>query len=124
MIAAVYYSDPSVLTYAAAITIGAFVLLTAVVGLSKKDFSFMGPFLTMVGIGALVAIAGSVLFSVTLGFYFSIAMALFACGAVLHDTSKVLHNYHEGQHVPAALQLFSSIALLFYYILMILVNRN
>jgi len=124
LLIAVYYSDPSVLTTAVWVTIGGFGILTAIVYTTKTDFAFMRPFLMIAGIAAIVAIVGSILFSVTLGFYFSLAMVVFACAAVLHDTSKVLHEYKDGQHVAAALQLFSSVALLFYYVLMILVNRN
>jgi len=124
LLVAVYYSDPSVLTTAVWATIGGFAVLTAIVYTTKVNFSFMRPFLMIAGIAALIAIVGSILFSVTLGFYFSLAMVVFACAAVLHDTSKVLHDYEDDQYVAAALQLFASVAMLFYYILMILVNRG
>ena len=49
-------------------------------------------------------------------------MALLAAGAVLYTTSNILHQYHPGQHVAAALALFSSIALLFWYVLQIVMS--
>ena len=124
LVVAVLYSDSSVLTSAMLTTLVIFGVLTAVVAYSGKNFSFLGPFLAVAGIAALLAIVGSVLFSVSLGFYFSIAMVVFAAGVVLYETSKVVHEYGLGQHVAAATGLFASVALLFYYVLMIFVNRR
>jgi len=121
---AVFYADASVLPNAAMITLGVFAVMSAIVGYSGKDFSFLGPFIAVIGIAALIAIVGSVLFSVSLGFYFAIAMAVFAAVTVLYETSKVLHRYGEGQHVAAATGLFAAVALLFYYVLMALVSRR
>jgi FtsH-binding integral membrane protein len=44
-------------------------------------------------------------------------MVAFAAGAILYDTSNVMHHYRTDQHVAASLSLFASIALLFWYIL-------
>ena len=49
---------------------------------------------------------------------------IFAAGAILYDTSKVLLHYHTDQHVGASLQLFASVALLFWYILRIVMRMN
>ena len=96
--------------------------LTATVFISKKDFSFMGSFLKigfLIGFGVIVC---SIIFSFSLGLVFSGVMALLAAGAVLYTTSNILHQYHPGQHVAAALALFSSIALLFWYVLQIVMS--
>ena len=124
MFYAINFTDGSVLSTAAWITLSIFGVMTAVVAYSGKDFSFMGPFLAVIGIAALIAIVGSVIFGVALGFYFSLAMVVFAAGVVLYETSKVLHQYGEGQHVAAATGLFASVALLFYYVLSTLMNRG
>ena len=121
---AVLFSDASVLPTAIYMTLGVFGAMTAIVAYSGKNFSFMGPFLGIIGIAALIAIVGSILFSVTLGFYFSLAMVVFAAAVVLYQTSKVMHDYGPGQEVAAATGLFSSVALLFYYVLMALVSRD
>ncbi|MCB1317091.1 MAG: Bax inhibitor-1 family protein, partial [Leptospiraceae bacterium] len=54
------------------------------------------------------------------------AMVLFASGMILYTTSNVLHHYHPTQHVAASLALFASVALLFWYILRIVLafSRN
>ena len=44
-------------------------------------------------------------------------MIAFAGGYVLYTTSNVLHHYRIGPHVAAALALFAAVALLFWYIL-------
>lgn len=121
---AVYYTDGTVLTNAAMITLGMFAVLTAIVAYTGKNFSFLGPFLAVIGIAALIAIVGSVLFSVTLGFYFAIAMVVFAAAVVLYETSNVLHQYGPGQHIAAATGLFAAVALLFYYVLSALISRR
>jgi uncharacterized protein len=121
---AVNFSDPSVLSSAVAITLAIFGGMTAIVAYSGKNFSFLGPFLGVIGIAALIAIVGSLIFSVELGFYFALAMVVFAATVVLYETSKVVHEYGEGQHVAAATGLFASVALLFYYVLTALISRD
>jgi len=54
-----------------------------------------------------------------------VAMIGFAGVAVLYDTSNIIHNYPEDRYVSAAMQLFASIALMFWYVLrLIMGNRN
>jgi len=96
--------------------------LTSTVFITKKDFSFMGNFLKIAFLVAFGVIVCSFIFGFTLGLVFSGAMALLAAGAVLYTTSNILHQYHPGQHVAAALALFSSIALLFWYVLQIVMS--
>jgi len=124
LVYAIYLSDISVLSSALTVTLVIFGAMTAIVAYSGKSFTFLGPFLGVVGIAALLAIVGSVIFSVSLGFYFSLAMVVFASGVVLYETSKVIHNYGPGQHVAAATGLFASVALLFYYVLTTFISRD
>ena len=77
------------------------------------------------GIIALVAIVAAVIFGANLGTWFSVLMIAFAGAAILYDTSNVLHHYPEDRYVGAALQLFASIALMFWYVLrLFLASRN
>jgi FtsH-binding integral membrane protein len=99
-------------------------VLTAVVYLTRFDFSFMAPFLAIAGIAALGLIVASIVFGFHLGMLFTVAMIVFACGYILYDTSNVLHHYRIGQHVAAALALFSSVILLFWYVVrLFLISR-
>lgn len=124
LVVAMYFSDASVLSNAVLVTLIIFGGMTALVAYTGKDFSFMGPFLGVLGIAALIAIVGSILFSVTLGFYFSLAMVVFAAAVVLYETSKIQHNYGRDQHIAAATGLFASVALLFYYVLTTFISRD
>jgi hypothetical protein len=47
-----------------------------------------------------------------------------AAAFIIYDTSNVLHHYRSDQYVGAALQLFASLALMFYYILDIMLSAT
>lgn len=112
--------DGSLLIQAGMIT-GALVLaLSAVALTTRKDFSFLGGMLKVGFIVALALIVASFFLPITLGFWFSAAMIVLAGGAVLYNTSNLIHRYQPGQHVAAALALFASVALLFWYVLRLL----
>ena len=96
--------------------------LTSTVFITKKDFSFMGNFLKIAFLVAFGVIICSMILGFSLGLVFSGAMALLAAGSVLYTTSNILHRYHTGQHVAASLALFSSIALLFFYVLQLVMS--
>ena len=98
--------------------------LTVVAFITRKDFSFLRGFLMWGGILVLLFIAASVMFGFAMGTWFSVAMIGFAGAAVLYDTSNVMHRYEEDRYVAASLQLFSSIALMFYYVLMLFSSRR
>jgi hypothetical protein len=111
--------DGTVIAKAGIVTLGLFLGLTAVVFMTRTDFSFLGPILAIGGFAALGFIAASLLFGFSLGSIFAFVMVAFAGTAILFNTSNVLHHYHPSQHVAASLSLFASIALLFWYILSI-----
>jgi uncharacterized protein len=124
IVLAALYSSPDVLPNAALLTGLLFLGLTAVVFTTRSDFSFLRTTLTIGGFVALGLIVGSVLFGFTLGLFFSLGMVVLACISILYDTSKILHHYSTEQHVAAALELFASVALLFWYILRLLMSRR
>ncbi len=111
-----------VVTSAAVSTLSLFVGLTAVVFITRKDFSFLRSALMFGGFAAMGFIVCAVVFSFQLGPIFTYVMIAFACCYILYDTSNVLHNYRIGQHVAASLALFSSIVLLFWYVLRLLMS--
>jgi len=118
------YSSPDVLPKAALTTLFIFAGLTATVFVTKKDFSFLRSFLMIGGFIALGIIVCGILFGFDLGVFFSGAMAIFASVAILYSTSNIMHHYRTDQHVAASLSLFSSVALLFFYILRIFMARD
>lgn len=110
---------PGAIQSAAVVTLVGFGGLTAIAFWTRKDFSFLGGLLRWGGIVALVLIVASLIFGFHLGVFFSVAMVAFAGAAILYDTSNVLRHFPEDRHVGAALQLFSSVALMFWYVLRI-----
>ncbi|MFA9430148.1 Bax inhibitor-1 family protein [Egicoccus sp. AB-alg2] len=108
---------------AALLTVVAFLGLTFVAVRSSRDFSFLGTLLKWGGILALIAIVAGVLTGTGLGTLFIVAMIGFAGGAILYDTQKIYRAFPPGTEVIAAMHLFSSIALLFWYVLQLLMRR-
>lgn len=98
--------------------------LTGIGLTSRRNFSFLRGFLVMGGFIALGLIVLSVLVGFTLGLVFSAAMIILACAAILYDTSRVIHDFDTDQHVAASLELFASVALLFWYVLRLLMSLN
>jgi FtsH-binding integral membrane protein len=98
--------------------------LTAVAFLSRTDFSFLGALLKWAFIVALLAIVGSVLFGFQLGTWFSVAMVGLAGVAILRDTSNILHHFPDDRYVAAAMQLFASVALMFWYLIRLFMDRR
>jgi FtsH-binding integral membrane protein len=115
---------PGVIEAAAGVTLLGSGGLIAVAMITRKDFSFLRGLLVWGGILALVAIVSAMIFGFQLGTWFMVAMIGFAGAAVLYDTSNILHHYPKHLYVAAALALFASIALMFWYVLMFFMNRD
>lgn len=118
-----YYAGGGVIASAAILTVLAFVGLTLIVFQTRKDFSFLGGMLRWAGLMALVAIGGGVFFGWHLGTWFSVGMVALAGAAILYDTSNILRHWPNDRYVGAALELFASVALMFWYILRLLSRR-
>lgn len=114
----------NIIGQAGIITLTLFAALTATVFVTRRDFSFLQPILMIGGFVALGVIVASILFGFNLGLLFSAVMVLFAAGAILYDTSNVMNRYNPNQHVAASLALFSSVALMFWYVLRILMGSK
>jgi FtsH-binding integral membrane protein len=105
-------------------TLAVFGVLTAVVFVTRKDFSFLGPILGIAGLLIFGAIILSILGMLNLGTGFCMLLVVFASGAILYDTSNILHHYRTEQYVAASLALFASVGLLFWYILQIVISLS
>lgn len=114
-----------------AVTVGAAAAVTAlgfgglsVVGLiTRKDLSFLRPLVLWGGIMALVLIVAALLFGLELGVWFSVAMIGLAGVSILYQTQTILRRYPEEAYVGAAVQLFASVMLLFWYVLRLFSRR-
>ncbi len=115
---------PGAISTAAMITLVGFTLLTMLALSMRTNFTFLGAILRWAGILALLAIAGGVIFGFELGTWFSVAMVGLAGAAVLYDTQRILVTFPDDRYVGAALELFASMALMFWYVLMILIGSR
>ncbi|MGP1386818.1 MAG: Bax inhibitor-1/YccA family protein [Thainema sp.] len=121
---AAFFSDPTVIPTAAILTLLMFAGLTTIAFTTRTDFTFLGGVLKIAGFVALGLILCSVIFGFTLGLLFSVVMVAFASAAILYDTSKIMHHYSTEHYVAASLELFASVALLFWYILRIVMSLS
>ncbi|MBT7543080.1 MAG: BAX inhibitor (BI)-1/YccA family protein [Gammaproteobacteria bacterium] len=102
-----------------------FLSLSAYVNYSKKDFNYIGGFITS---GIIIAFLASIalLISAMMGYYFPIMMlgisglfSLLMCGLILYQTSAIIHG-GENNYIMATVTLYISIYNLFTSLLHIL----
>jgi len=82
---------------------------------SKRLHGLIG---LVLGFALGLALAPSGAFAVSAG------SAGFAGAAVLYDTSNIMHHYPSDRYVAAAMALFASIALMFWYVLRLFMSRD
>jgi FtsH-binding integral membrane protein len=116
--------DQKVIQTALIMTLSVFGGLTMAVFVTRKDFISLGPILSVCSFIALGVIIASLLVGFNLGLFFCFAMVALIAGYILYDTSNVMLRFGTHQHVAAALVLFSDVAILFWYILQILLLSN
>ena len=121
---AVAYTDGKVILQAGLITFMLFLGLTGVALTSKRDFSFLRSVLIIGGFISLGLIIAGWIFQFNLGLWFSAGMVFLAGASILYQTNQLKNVYTTEQYVGASLQLFSSVMLLFWYVLRILMSRK
>ncbi|WP_027138329.1 Bax inhibitor-1/YccA family protein [Gaetbulibacter saemankumensis] len=123
---AAFYMDsgPEILNQAAIVTLCLFTGLSAIVFVTKKDFSFLKAGLTIGFFIAIGLILAGTLFGFNLGLWFSVGMCVLAAGSILYQTSNLVNKYTSDDYIPAALGLFASLMLLFWYVLRIFMSRD
>jgi FtsH-binding integral membrane protein len=124
LIIASNFAGPSVIPTAAILTLGVFGGLTLAVFVTKKDYSFMRPFLCVGSLIALGVIVAGIIMGFNFGLFFSFAMVALMSGYILYYTSQVMLHYRTDQHVAASLALFAAVATLFWYILRIVMASS
>jgi len=114
---------PGVSQSAAIVTLAIFATLTAVVFYTGVNFNFLAPLLWAAGIAAIVAIVLNIFMGHgSLGPWFAAAMIVVASGYILYDTSRIMREYPVDAHVGASLELFTSVAMLFWYVVRLLMQ--
>ena len=117
---------PELITTAGVLTVGVFAGLSIIVYVTRYNFSFLGPALGIASIAILGVFVVSMIipgFNLgSLGVWLPVGMVVFASLYILYDTSNILHRYRVGQHVAASLALFASVALLFWWMIQLLMR--
>lgn len=98
--------------------------LTIVAMSVKSDFSSLRPFLYWGGTVALILIVAAILFGFRLGTWFSVAMIALSGASILYDTARIAGRYGGDHHVAAALGLFASIGMMFWYVLRLMTRMR
>jgi hypothetical protein len=115
---------PAAIPAAGILTLVMFGGLTALVFITGSDLTSWGKYLWCASLAAVGVIIAGILFNFDLGVWFSGLMIGLASAYILYDTSNVLHRYRTEQYVAAALALFASVALLFWWILRLMMELN
>ena len=115
---------PGTVAQAGQYAVGGFVVLSVIAHRSSRDFTWLGASLRWFSILALAGIALAVLTGFQLGTWFSLAMIGFAGAAILYETQVILRETPPGRETVAAMALFSSLALLFWYVLRLFMERR
>jgi FtsH-binding integral membrane protein len=102
----------SMIESAAGVTVFGCAALIATVMITRKDFSFLRGLLVWGFFIAMGLIGASLLFGWNLGTWFSVGMIGF------------MHHYPQDKYVAASMALFSSIAMMFWYILRLFMSRE
>lgn len=115
---------PNTIPTAGILTLSIFAGLTLAVFVTRRDFSYLGPVLSVGGLLLLGYFVAAMIFGFSIGLFFCFAVVALMCGYILYYTSNILFHYRTDQHVAASLALFASVATLFYYIVIILMSRR
>lgn len=114
-----YTNGASLVAMAAGTTGIAFLSLSAIAIVTKKDFSFMGKFLLTGLIICILAMIANIFFAMPImSLVISIVVALIMCGYILYDTSAII-NGGETNYLMATVALYLDIINLFLALLRI-----
>jgi FtsH-binding integral membrane protein len=108
---------------AAVVTAIGFGGLTLVAFTTRKDLSFLRPLILWGGLVAIGLIVAAVLFGFQLGIVFTIAMIGLAGASILYQTQNIVRHYPAWAYVGAAVSLFASLMMLFWYVLRLFMRR-
>ncbi|MDH3679984.1 MAG: Bax inhibitor-1 family protein [Acidimicrobiia bacterium] len=108
---------------AAGVTAVGFGALSVVAFTTRKDLSFLRPLILWGSIVAIGLIVAAVAFQFDLGIVFTIAMIGLAGASILYQTQQIVRRYPEWAYVGAAVSLFASLMMLFWYVLRLFLRR-
>lgn len=105
-------------------TLVGFLGLTTIVVITRRDFSLFGTMTLWVATACLLFIIASLISGFEADTLVPVGMIGIAGGSILRTTSRILRYYPEDRYVAAALELFASLALLFWSVVRLCWRRN
>jgi modulator of FtsH protease len=112
-----FAGGPTILFNALATTAVAFVALSGYAIVSRRDFSFMGGFLFVGFIVALVAIVANIFLQIPLlSLAISGVVVLLCAGSMLYNVSRLVHD-GNADPLMIVVELFADIAVMFSHLL-------
>ncbi|KAI8870952.1 UPF0005-domain-containing protein [Ramicandelaber brevisporus] len=124
--ATVIHFETAVVMQALLLTLGIFIGLTLFTLQSKRDFSEMGPILSL-ALWALLMVGLVQLFmpfNRKLDLVVAVLTALVFSGFIVYDTQNIMQRFSPDEYIVAAVELYLDILNLFIAILRILNNAN
>ena len=122
--AAATFGEAGVIRTAGLVTMATVCGLTTFTFMTKTNFSWLLGIVVVGSFAAIGTVIAAVMFGFTLGVLFAGLMVLLAASIILYQTSALMYQWQPDQHVAAALGLFSSVMLMFYYVLFFLMARD
>jgi len=116
--------EEHVIRTAGILTLAVFAGLTVAVFVTGRDYSYLRTYLSVGSFLALGFIIASMFVGFGWGLIFCFFMVALASGYIVYQTSNIIHHYRTDQYVAASLALFASVALLFWYILQIVMSSR
>lgn len=107
------YAIPHAIVLTAALCVG----LTICVFMSGKRFDFLYKYIIVGGILSVGLIFSAIIFGFNLGLLFSLCMVFLGSMALLYQIDAIAYEYGEDDYVAASMAIFSSVMLIFWYIL-------
>ncbi|AGA33769.1 Putative TEGT family carrier/transport protein [Thioalkalivibrio nitratireducens DSM 14787] len=110
-------NGPQIVGNALATTAVAFVALSGYALATRKDFSFLGGFLIVGLVLALVAIVANIFLAIpALSLAISAAVVLLLSAAILFDTSRMIHD-PDANYIVMTVSLYANLYVMFLHLL-------
>lgn len=110
-------NGPQIVGNAFGTTAVAFVALSGYALATRRDFSFLGGFLIVGLVLALVAIVANIFLAIpALSLTISAAVVLLLSAAILYDTSRMIHD-REANYIVMTVSLYANLYVMFLHLL-------
>lgn len=108
---------------AALITAVGFGGLSVTAWFTRRDLSFLRPLIMWGAMASMLLIVFAIIFGANLGTWFSVGMVALMGASILYNTQAIMRRYPPQAHIAAAVGLFGSVMIMFYYVLRIVSSR-